>query len=156
MKIIYNCYGAAHSSVTSAAIHIGILPNDRVASKAELLSIPYYDAQVAPDHGRIRFMGYDKAGHEVYIASKHNLGSYYNDIMLKLLSLSGYDKGEVVFVDTMPYVNLWMMIGGYISRRLGLRIGRTIILYGTQRSYYRFADLVCSVKRQCQKREASY
>ena len=57
MKIIYNCYGGAHSSVTAAAIHLQMLPETRKPSAAELLNLPYYDAQVGKDHGRIRFLG---------------------------------------------------------------------------------------------------
>jgi hypothetical protein len=30
MKIIYHCYGGTHSSVIAAAIHLGLLPEDRV------------------------------------------------------------------------------------------------------------------------------
>ncbi|HPZ72110.1 MAG TPA: DUF3189 family protein, partial [Peptococcaceae bacterium] len=32
MKIIYNCYGGAHSSVTAAALHLGLLPEARPAT----------------------------------------------------------------------------------------------------------------------------
>lgn len=149
MKIIYNCFGGSHSSVTAAAIHTGRLPIDRVAKKEELLSTPYFDAQISLDHGRIRFMGYDDVGNEVYIASKHNLGSYYKKIMTVILNLTEYENNDIIFVDTMPYVNIWMMIGGYLSRRLGVLIGRAIIIYGTQLSYHRFIKLVCRIKQQC-------
>lgn len=151
MIIIYNCYGGSHSSVTASAIHLGLLPEDRVASDSELLNIPYYDAQVAKDHGRIRLMGSDQRGNQVFIASKRNLGKHYERIMREVLKIMGVEGKNVLFVDTMPYVNLWMVIGGYLSRRLGYkRLGRRIILFGTRQSYFKFVHLVQLVKKRDQ------
>lgn len=147
MKIIYNCYGGSHSSVTAAAIHVGLLPYNRIASREEMLRLPYYDAQIAADHGRIRFMGYDERGHEIYIIGKRNLGHYYERIMRQIINVAQGNQQEFIFVDTMPYVNIFMVIGGFLSRRWGWnRVGRYIILYGTQQSYFKFVHLVNLVK----------
>lgn len=89
MKIIYNCYGGAHSSVTAAAIHLGWLPETRLPTARELLNLPYYDAQKGKDHGKIRFLGLDCLGNEIYIVGKKNLGSYYEKIMRSFILLSG-------------------------------------------------------------------
>lgn len=149
MKYIYNCFGGSHSSVTAAGIHLGLLPRERVANNKELLSLPYYDAQVSKDHGRLRFLGYDEKGNEIYITGSRNLRNEYERIMRSVLPLTGVKQKDVVIINTMPYVNLWMMIGGYLSRRLGFsRVGRFIILYGTRCSYYKFIHLVNLVKMQ--------
>ncbi len=149
MKIIYHCYGGSHSSVTAAAIHLGMLPETRLPCKRELLSLPYYDAQVKEDHGRIRFMGYDEKGRQIYISSKNNLGESYERIMRQLLSVISKEPAPAVaFVNTMPYVNVWMMLGGFLSRRWGWNhLGRTIIIAGTRQSYYRFVHLVEQLKK---------
>jgi hypothetical protein len=147
LKIIYNCYGGAHSSVTAAAIHLGWLPETRLPTARELLNLPYYDAQKGKDHGKIRFLGLDCLGNEIYIVGKKNLGSYYEKIMRSFILLSGESQDEFLFVDTMPYVNLWMVIGGFLSRRLGLVIpGRPIVIYGTQKAYDKFLHLVKIIK----------
>ncbi len=148
MKYIYNCYGGSHSSVTAAAIHLGLLPENRLATARELLSVPYYEAQVKNDHGRIRLVGWDERGHEVYITSKRNQGKNYEHIMRQFLNLTEPNlNNEVVFVDTMPYVNIFMIIGGYLSRRLGFkRLGRFIVCYGTSLSYQKFVHLVRQLK----------
>lgn len=147
MKIIYNCYGGAHSSVAAAALHLGLLPEARPATAKELLSLPYYDAQVGKDHGRIRFMGFDEWGNEVYVVGKKNLGFFYETIMRSMIALCGDAQGKYLFVNTMPYVNLWMVIGGFLSRRLGLIVpGRRIVIYGTQKSYFKFLHLVKLIK----------
>lgn len=148
MIFIYNCYGGSHSSVTAAAIHLGLLPETRIANNRELLNTPYYDAQVAEDHGRVRFMGTDKQGNTVFISSKRNLGGRYEKIMREVINIVGADGRKLIFIDTMPYVNLWMVIGGFLSRRLGYyKIGRGIILYGTRQSYFKFIHLVQLVKK---------
>lgn len=97
MKIIYNCYGGAHSSVTAAALHLGLLPEARPATAKELLSLPYYDAQVGKDHGRIRFMGFDEWGNEVYVVGKKNLGFFYETIMRSMIALCGDAQGKYLF-----------------------------------------------------------
>ena len=147
MKIIYHCFGGAHSSVTAAAIHLELLTDTQRVSKAELLNLPYFDAQIGKDHGRIRFMGFDSRGNEVYITGKKNLGMFYARIMRHLLVLSGEKPKNFVFINTMPCVNLWMVIGGYLSRRLRLKcLGRPIVIYGTRKSYQKFVQLVNLVK----------
>jgi len=147
LRFIYNCFGGSHSSVTAAGIHLGLLPDTRVASKEELLSLPYYDAQVSRDHGRIRFMGFDESGCEVYIASKKNMEAGYERSMRAFWDLVDGNQDKVAFIDTMPYVNIFMMIGGFMSRRCGLnRLGRAIVLFGTRQSYYKFIHLVNLVK----------
>ena len=143
MKIIYNCYGGAHSSVTAAAIHLGWLPETRPPTARELLNLPYYDAQKGKDHGRIRFLGFDCLGNEIYVVGKKSLGPYYEKIMRSFITLSEGRQDEYLFVDTMPYVNLWMVIGGFLSRRLGMVVpGRPIVIYGTRRAYKKFLHLV--------------
>lgn len=147
MRIIYNCFGGSHSSVTAAAIHLELLPETRIATNEEFLKLPYYDAQVACDHGRIRFMGWDPSGNEIYISSKRGLGGNYKKIMSLILGLLDKTEEEVIFIDTMPYVNIWMMIGGFLSRRWGWnKFGRAIVLFGTRQSYFRFNHLVHLVK----------
>lgn len=147
MRIIYNCFGGSHSSVTAAAIHLQLLPETRIAAAKEFLSLPYYDAQVAADHGRIRFIGWDKDGNEIYISSKRNLRGNYGKIMDAVRRLIGAEDEKIIFIDTMPYVNIWMMIGGFLSRRWGWSdVGRAIVIYGTRQSYLRFCHLVQLVK----------
>jgi hypothetical protein len=151
LKIIYNCFGGSHSSVTAAAIHLQLLPDTHEATNEQLLSLPYYDAQVAFDHGRIRYMGRDEVGNEIYITSKRGLGSKYTIIMSSILELIANKDEQAVFIDTMPYVNIWMMIGGFLSRRWGFtNLGRRIVLYGTRQSYFRFIQLVYLVKQGLQ------
>jgi len=96
-------------------------------------------------------MGYDGEGNEVYITSKRNLGFGYERIMRQFLRITGrpdLDR-EVIFINTMPHVNIFMVIGGYLSRRLGFyKLGRTIVVYGTRLSYLKFTHLIRQVKEK--------
>lgn len=147
MKIIYCCFGGSHSSVTAAAIHLGMLSSTRTPTGAELLLVPYYDRQIAKDHGSFRYMGDDEYGNQIYIIGKHNLGRNFEDIIRQIAEIFGLDQTNFVIVDTMPYVNMTMMIGGYTSRRLGIvTIGRPIVIRGTQNAFFKLAAMVHRLK----------
>lgn len=66
MHIIYHCVGGAHSSVIASAIHLGMLPETRVATNSEILSIPYYDNITREHYGRIIHRGTDEYGNNIY------------------------------------------------------------------------------------------
>ncbi|MEL7565137.1 MAG: DUF3189 family protein [Dehalobacterium sp.] len=147
MIIIYCCFGGSHSSVTAAAIHLGMLSSTKIPTGKELLSVPYYDRQIGKDHGYFRYMGDDEYGNQIYIIGKHNLGKGFEDLIRQLAKILGLDQGNLVIVDTMPYVNLMMMIGGYTSRRLGIvTIGRPIVIRGTQNAFLKLASMVHRLK----------
>ncbi|KJS83435.1 MAG: hypothetical protein JM58_12685 [Peptococcaceae bacterium BICA1-8] len=147
MHIIYNCYGGSHSSVTAASIHVGILKDNVIPNGCQLLNLPYYDKQVAKDHGFIRYIGEDEYRNKIYITSKHNLGRNYETIMRSLVCIMDLSNEKLVFVDTMPYVNWLMVIGGFLSRRLGIvSLGRPIVIKGTQISFLKFTQLVNIIK----------
>ncbi|SMB94437.1 Protein of unknown function [Desulfonispora thiosulfatigenes DSM 11270] len=147
MYIIYHCFGGSHSSVTSASIHVGILKENKIPTANELLALPYYDNQINEDHGYLRFMGHDEFGNQVYITGKQNLGESYEKIIRSLASILNIPNEEIIFIDPMPYVNFLMVIGGYLSRKLGLiAIGRPIVILGTQISFYKFSHLVNIIK----------
>lgn len=147
MKIIYHCYGGSHSSVTAAAIHLGLVPEKQVPSPEELHRLPYYDAQVNKDHGQLRFMGIDQYKNQVYIIGRRNSGRILEKVYHGLLEIFNIPIDEVYMVSVMPYVNWRMVVGGYISRRLGLiRIGRPLVTEGTRVAFLNLVSMVQKVK----------
>jgi len=142
MKIIYHCFGGSHSSVTAAAIHLGLLSTDRLPTAEELMKVPYFDKTPGEIYGVIRYMGQTQDGHQVYVLGKKNLGRRMNRIFIGLAELLGMER-EIVVTNTMPYVNVLMMLGGYLSRRWGLTFpGRAILIWGTRLAFPALADLV--------------
>ena len=153
MKIIYHCYGGSHSSVTAAAIHLGLLSADKIPSGDELKNIPFYDRQVGNDHGLLRYMGNDEHGNQVYIIGRRNSSRILENMYQGLLQIYGINQREVLTVNVMPYVNWRMVIGGFLSRKVGfIRLGRPIVGIGTRDAYLLLAGALSG--GGCSRKEA--
>lgn len=147
MIIIYHCWGGAHSSVTAASIHLGILPRDRIPAKEEFLQTAYFDRAWPRDHGKIFPLGVDEYGHQICFMGRE----FYDDIIIRAIkgiSQVYHLDNQILFVDAMPCVNLLMMLGGSVSRALRLiAIGRPVVIRGTQQCYKQIVQLVEKVKK---------
>ncbi len=152
MNIIYHCFGGSHSSVTAAALHLGLLPRDRRPTLEELMAIPYFDNTDNSNFGSIRFMGVDEYENVVYILGKKSLGNRYSNVLHGTAETLGVGD-QILAVNTMPNVNWFMKIGGFISRRIGIVIlGRPLVGIGTQQAYFALASLVDATRLQCMDR----
>jgi hypothetical protein len=141
VKIIYHCFGGAHSSVLAAALHLGLIDKKKSPSMEELLALPYFDKTCDEDFGSIRFMGIDESGNEVYILGKKNMGKRYSNILLGIAEILGA-KNELIAVDCMSRVNLNMKLGGFTSRRMGMvKLGRPVLGWGTRATFKALVNL---------------
>ncbi len=146
MKIIYHCFGGSHSSVTAAAIHLGLLPTSKIPLAHDFMALPYFDKTSGKVYGKISYMGQTAEGDEVYILGKKNLGNRMNRIFFGLAELLEMED-QIIVVNTMPYVNIFMMVGGFLSRRLGLIFpGRPILIWGTRLAFLNLVGLVKNIK----------
>ncbi|TEB17375.1 hypothetical protein Psfp_00599 [Pelotomaculum sp. FP] len=149
MKVIYHCYGGTHSSVTAAAIHLGMLPEDRVPGPEEFLQLPLYDRQDACEHGHIFFIGIDEYGHEVYLTARRSRPAVLENVFAGLGGIFGIPASSYCLVNAMSQVNWIMMFGGYLSRRWGLiGVGRPIVTMGTRVAYFKLVGLVKKTKEK--------
>jgi len=147
MKVIYHCYGGAHSSVTAASIHLGLLPADHIPCREAFWKIPFYDRQENDEHGHIFFMGRDERGNEVYFMARRGRPVVLESVINGLAGVFDIPPGEYLLVNVMQNVNWTMKLGGYLSRRCGfIRIGRPIVTLGTQAAYFQLVDLVRKIK----------
>lgn len=147
MKIIYHCYGGAHSSVVAAALHLGQLPPDRMPGPEELVQLPFFDRQRGPEHGYLRLVGIDAGGNEVYIIGRRNNGWLLEKLYYHLMDLFSLPREELYLANMMPCVNWYMVVGGFLSRRLGLTWpGRAIVARGAARAYFSIAARVERIK----------
>ncbi|HWJ03197.1 MAG TPA: DUF3189 family protein [Verrucomicrobiae bacterium] len=148
MKIIYNCYGGSHSSVTAAAIHLGLLDCGNVPCARELWELPYYDSQVKKDHGTLHFMGTDEFNNRIFVVGRRNMGKPVKRALAGLAHFYGIPEQDFRLVDPMPYVNWAMVVGGFTSRRLGLiPLGRPVVTWGTRLAFPKLSELVAGVKK---------
>ncbi|HRY13726.1 MAG TPA: DUF3189 family protein [Syntrophomonadaceae bacterium] len=142
MKIIYHCFGGSHSSVSAAAIHLGLLDHQRIPTEEDLVRIPYYDKTTDADFGKIRYMGTDDAGNDVYVFGKKTFSNRYASVLMGIAKILG-EQDQLVMVDCMNRVNWSMKIGGFTSRRLGLTmVGRPIVTWGTRQAFNQLVNLV--------------
>ncbi len=147
MKIIYHCYGGAHSSVTAASIHLGLLPIERIPDREMFWRIPLYDRQNTDKHGHIFFMGIDEIGNEVYLAARRSRAGVLVNVFEGLAGIFDISPKDYLLINVMHNVNLTMKLGGYISRRWGfIKLGRPIVTMGTQAAYFQVVKLVQKVK----------
>jgi len=149
MKVIYHCYGGTHSSVTAAAIHLGMLPEDCIPEPDSFLRLPLYDEQEKCEHGHIFFMGIDEYGNEVYLTARRKRTMVLEKVFAGLAEMFNIPTSSYCLVNAMSRVNWIMMFGGYLSRRLGLiRVGRPIVIMGTRLAYFKLVDLVKTTKER--------
>lgn len=147
MKVVYCCFGGSHSSPVAAAIHLGRLPADRVPFVQDLMALDLYDNTSNADMGTPVLVGVDEAGHEVYVLGRGKGAGIVERALVSGWRLAGRDDVPFLFADTLRCVNLWMRIGGFLSRGLHLvALGRPLVLYGTRLAFYRLVDFVQSVK----------
>ncbi|OPY58930.1 MAG: hypothetical protein A4E55_00536 [Pelotomaculum sp. PtaU1.Bin035] len=149
MKIIYHCYGGAHSSVTAASVHLGLLPVDRVPGREMFWDITFYDRQENDEHGHIFFMGRDENGNEVYFSARRSKPDVLENIFKDLAGIFDIPPDRYLLVNVMHNVNWIMKLGGCLSRRWGLiKIGRPIVTMGTQIAYFGIVGLVRQIKNK--------
>lgn len=155
MKVIYHCYGGAHSSVTAANIHLERLPRDRAPLYSELAGQNLFDRQKVSDTGKIRYMGTDRQGNDIYVAGRRSRPYLLENVVKGLTEVFHLDRDNCILVDMSPCVSPAMRLGGYMSRKLGLvALGRPIVTWGTGRNYKRIKDQVdCVLNSISQNRQ---
>lgn len=153
MIVIYHDVGGAHSTAVAANIHVNKLPVDRKPTENELLALPTFDKITKEQIRRIIYIGEDEFGTKVY-----TLGRKYNpELIIPAIKdtycMMGGKAEDLYVVDTHPTVNIWMKIGGFSSRALGLvSFGRPIVTRGSLKAYEEIADMVMKVKKVIKKK----
>jgi len=140
-NIVYFDYGGSHTSVTAACIHAGKLDPGKVPTGDDLMEMPYLDKTTPKDFGRIKHIGTDKDGNEIYALgtkSSSQLGNLLDD----LVSFQAVSN-QYSFLDTSPYVNNVLRVGGWLSRSASLpALGRPLVVMGLKNAYPALCSLV--------------
>ena len=145
MQIIYHCFGGSHASPTAAAIHLGLIPRNRLPGFKELQQVPYFDQLTWEHHGKLIYAGTDEWGNDILFLARRNQAKLVIGIIKEFIRLNGGNPDEYYFIDCMQGFNPFMVTGGYSSRGLGLvKLGRPVVTFGTILS---FPILVGIVKR---------
>lgn len=143
MIIVYQCYGGTHSSVSAAYIHLNLLSSNPQGE--DLLAMPLFDRLTTADFGRLFYHGEDEWGNKIYSMGRGKDAKVINNYTESLRKFHLID--DIAFIDTLPYVNIKMRLGGFFSRYLGLTvIGRPLCVAGTLEILPLIRDLVEKVK----------
>lgn len=152
MIIIYNCYGGTHSSILTSAVHLGLLPSDRVPSKKEILSTEYFNMLRYKDMGRLIFHGVDEYGNKVYTIGRGTsraLVPAMRNLTLEMHKLYNVNEG-FAYVNTSGTVPVQMTLGGFFSRGLKIDfIGVPLLAIGAQHTYKNIIALSQKTKQLC-------
>lgn len=117
----------------AAAIHLGRVTRPDRLSVREVLALPYFDMQDDEEVGSMRLVGRDDGGNAVYILGRDSHARLTEKLFSSCARELGIDQRSFVMTDALPYVNVLMIIGGYLSRRLRVvRFGRLIAATGTK------------------------
>ena len=140
IKVIYFDYGGSHSSVVAAHIHAGKLESSETPPIEKIINLPYFDKTTKNDFGKIRRVETDADGNDIHVLGTKNGNS--GGLLSGLVDAQNLtDKFR--FVDTMPYVNTWLRIGGWLSRGPSLpALGRPLIRIGILQAYPKLVTLV--------------
>jgi len=148
MNIIYHCVGGSHSSVLAAAIHLGLLPENKKPTIYDILNVPFFDTLSKHEQGRILLRGIDKKGNKVFTLSRQFAHKLILPAIEDAYQLGGGQLSDLLLINTMSSVNWIMKIGGFSSRRLHLvAFGRSIVAFGTLKSYEQIAQIVAYTKK---------
>lgn len=145
MKVIYHCYGGAHSSVVAAHLHLGDIPMTGRVTPEEICSLPEFDQADAKDWGKPFLIGVDNVGNEVYIMGLGNQTLLCCRAITSLACQLG-KADEILLVKTLPTIGLITRIGGFASKVLGIKIGRTLAAIGIVNSLPGLRRLVGATK----------
>ena len=155
MKIIFSCYGGAHTSIVAAGIHLGYLPKKAKASYKEILATPYFDQTETANIGIPLYMGQDSYNNEIFVIGMGSYRRQGTELIYQFINeIKGRCRGEVVIINSIALINLEIRVGGFLSRKLGLiALGRSIIIYGIRKKYSRFLQLVAEIDKRLQNNE---
>lgn len=148
MIVIYHCYGGNHASPVAAALHLGWLSPERPPSYRELIELPLYDKVPPSRYGTIFMLGCDAEGREVGVLAVKNGADLMERLVRDTLQLLGRNPAALSFVDVLPCINVWMRLGGFLSRQLGLvGLGRPLVAWGTRLAFGKIKALVEEARR---------
>ncbi|WP_408955934.1 DUF3189 family protein [Natroniella sp. ANB-PHB2] len=149
MKVIYYCYGSAHTSVLAAALHVGLLPLQEKADSETIKNLPHYDQIESDQIGLPIFYGQDESKNQVYILGLGGQRKLMKQILYNYFQVCEINTTDIILVSALVHANFWTKIGGFLSRRCGIvTLGRPLTIYSLLQQYDCYVDLVLNVKER--------
>ncbi len=146
--VVYHCYGGAHTSVVSAALHLGRLPREGVLGRDDFEGLEQFDS-LQTRIGQIHHLGRDRRGVEVKALGLGGGTEVLWPLYLQLMDVVGWKQGEIIGCHTLPAAGWLLRVGGFLSCRLRLTwLGRPLVIRGVRRAHPRLVCYVEGVERR--------
>ncbi|WP_273225492.1 DUF3189 family protein [Geosporobacter ferrireducens] len=143
MYIIYHDIGGTHGPSIAAAIHLNELPSDEIPGKTEIEKLILSERFRTGSEGRLVFHGKDHYGHQIFSFARRYAPSMFLNAFSSIMTITKKDPKDLLYIDTMPFANTQMIIGGSYARRAGLAsLGRPLLILGILQAYPQLSSLV--------------
>ncbi|MDA8234320.1 MAG: DUF3189 family protein [Clostridia bacterium] len=147
MYIFYYCLTGVHTSLVTSAIHLGLLPEDRVPPVEKIINLPNYDRLAYNEIGQPCWMGTDNEGNKIFSIGVLSEKEVVPKAIQSLLDLYQIPQYQYRLVSTMEYVPYSTALGGVYLKRMGAgNLGRSVATKGLTRVYPKLVELVREVK----------
>lgn len=111
------------------------------------MNLPFYDQTKPELIGRPYLMGVDEFGNRVYFMGMRTERQAVTHAIRTLLQMAQISADDYILQDSFPLINFSTKLGGALSKRFEITwIGRKISVWGIQRRYPQFVELVQRVK----------
>ncbi|MDI3256228.1 MAG: DUF3189 family protein [Kyrpidia sp.] len=126
LRVVYYCYGSAHSSIVCAAIHLGRLKEERPSAR-DIIRLADFDATDTWSIGTLFFKGVDDLGYPVYTLGLGPRRHRALQSVASLLTVPGFGGSPILFAEALPQIGWLARLGGAMSRRYGqVSFGRSL------------------------------
>ncbi len=147
MIVVYYDYGGTHTSVVASAVHLGTLNPAKVPESKEITMLPLFDSVTQNELGHIIYIGTDEYGNNIYTLGLKRAKNLVIPAISDMYKAVFGNTDGLYLVDVSPATDVFMKIGGFISRGLKMQpLGLPIITYGTRRAYPDIVEIVKNTK----------
>lgn len=152
MKLFFYCRTGVHTSLITAAIHLGWLPTHRKVREAELVKIPYFNNIDYQLLGTPIFLGYDQFNNQVYTFGTWSETEVIPKAVDSLLKLHGVNSDQYLLVNTLRMENLLVRLGVKLAVRFKRkRLAEALLLGGLIKAYPTGLDIVRELRQTLEK-----
>lgn len=135
MKIFYLCVNGDLTGVIGGALHLGLLPANKLPTRDQILGLRHFAMSPTPAVGTPIFLGVDRFGHQVYSIGVLQESRVAVRTVESLLRLFALPAATVVTADTVTCGGWRLQLAGLFFR-WGLRSwGLRLAIPGIRRCY---------------------
>ncbi|WP_244269706.1 DUF3189 family protein [Caldanaerovirga acetigignens] len=143
--MIYSCYYGSYLAAVAAALHLGLM---KEFDSGKITNLPYFGNLGKDQWGKLYFVGEDESGRKIYIMGSKKAGRIVEKALKGIARIYNMGETSVVFVDLLPFGNVFFATGCFILRRFNLkRAGNFFLMTGIRKSFRKLRDLVESIKK---------